>query len=504
MADTVTTLRPNGTASAGPWTASATTLHGDTSDNSDATYINLSPPGSCVLDLSTFTVPAGAIIRSVTVRVRADTVFSFVSADLILGGSAAPMGSASTSGSFVTYTLGTSTVAPDGHAWTQSNISALQIRLNCTSGLGVNVREVYVDVAYNQAPTATVTAPTGTSTTNSRPPVAWTYSDPEGDHQERYWVKVFSAAQYGAGGFNPETSTATWGSGQVLSSATSATPAKLANGTYRAYVKVADVGSGGRWGPWAFSGFVVNVASPPAAPTLTATADTAHGRVTLDLTDGNGSLAGGLTYTATVERSADGGDTWQQVRVAIGSSPPSYDPIPITSAGRHYTNLYDYEAPYGALLYRAIEAADDGAGGELVGTYSSSAAVTFAPIDTWLLDPLDPSTRVILDPQLPFKYSRRIRASAVDVLGGPLPVARSDGSKGEMGELSVDTVGQDEHDALDLIVGSGQTLLLRIPGGERGRYLFVTSNIDTVVVALVDSASGFRTSTFQWVEVAAP
>jgi hypothetical protein len=98
--------------------------------------------------------------------------------------------------------------------------------------------------------------------------VTWTLSG--GDAQTAYEVKIFSAAQYGAAGFDPATSAPTYFSGTVPNGSTTAPVfVGLVNGgTYRAYVRVA---SGTifaySWSSWVSSTFQIlvfieDVASP--------------------------------------------------------------------------------------------------------------------------------------------------------------------------------------------------------------------------------------------------
>ena len=67
------TVRPVGTSAAGAWTASTTTLHGDTSDDSDATYDQLLAADSgstMILTMDTIGTP-GAGTGTLTIRVKA-------------------------------------------------------------------------------------------------------------------------------------------------------------------------------------------------------------------------------------------------------------------------------------------------------------------------------------------------------------------------------------------------------------------------------------------------
>lgn len=129
-------------------------------------------------------------------------------------------------------------------------------------------------VTAQAVPVVTVTSPTG-SIAQTRPVVLWSTTYPTGAGEVSYQVRTFSAAQYGAGGFNPATSTATDDSGAVSSS--SVTSYQIATtlpvGTsYRSYVQVTETGNEPS-GFLAFGAFTVVLDLPPT-PTLTALATT--------------------------------------------------------------------------------------------------------------------------------------------------------------------------------------------------------------------------------------
>lgn len=350
------TVRPSGTDVANGWAAvgGAGTLHGVTSDNSDASYVSGAAATGFSFELlfTNPTIPTGAQVRTVTLRFRVSQTSGSrrFSAQVIDSGDVLASIVTPTS-TIQTFTGPAWSSSPQGDAWTTADMATfaatggLRVVMEALDGLAANnfrVYELYVDVLYNERPVATVTAPAeaSTVTNDSQPTVTWTYSDPEGNAQERYRVKVFNAAQYGAGGFDPETSAAYWDSGEVLSAAASKEiGAVLPNDTYRAYVKVADVGSSGRYSTWDFNQFTVSL-TPPPVPTLTATADTTLKRV---------ALVARSTGTPAVEfmrfeYSDDGGTTWAAVRGAERVT---------ASAGVDVT-VYDYESPPNtARTYRA-------------------------------------------------------------------------------------------------------------------------------------------------------
>lgn len=108
---------------------------------------------------------------------------------------------------------------------------------------------------YNR-PTLAVSAPTGTVSLTSTPQIVWGFS---GDTigQGGYRVRVFTAAQYGIGGFNPESSPSTYDSGVVTSTNTfHQLPAgTLAKGVvYRAYVMAFQALPGSQFKHWTTDG----------------------------------------------------------------------------------------------------------------------------------------------------------------------------------------------------------------------------------------------------------
>jgi hypothetical protein len=332
------TLRPNaeltnmdqGGSSA--WTPAGTTWD-QTDDDSDATYAQFDNGGwlgdyaaTLEVAMTTVALPAGAQIRSVTPRVR--DYASHLNYQPILTASlkdntgAAGWLNHGGSTSVVTRTGSARTTKANGAAWDQAGLDDLRMAYSVseqykTANHGNALYRIYelnADVLYNERPVAVVTGPTeGATIISTQPTVTWTYADPEADAQERYRIRVFSAAEYGIGGFDPETSPATWDSGDVFSSALSAVVGTvLAQGTtYRAYVKVSDAGSSGRFSLWDSNTFTIqsavsgSAASPgtgPAAPSLTAVLDAALARVVLTL-QGRDNM---LTYH---QSSAEGPDT---------------------------------------------------------------------------------------------------------------------------------------------------------------------------------------------------
>lgn len=503
---TTVTVRPDGGTLGSGWSlVGAASIQAATNDNSDATYTRTtSGNGVSTVTFGTTTLPALSYVTNVVPRYR----FYYFGTP---GNPAVNRLFASLAGEsgWVDQTLGTTTIAtysgaaratrPAGGAWTQADIDALSLSMTTSSGLNwINtaVVELYVDVTYNEAPVAAITNPTGTVTTTSAPPVTWTYTDPDGDAQERYQVKIFTAAQYGIGGFNPDTSPYTWSSGEVFSNAVTATPTPMANGTYRAYVKVADVGSSGRYGNWVFSGFVVNV-TPPPTPTIVATADTALSRVKLDTTVGT--YAGG-TQLVTVQRSVDGGVTWAAVRGATA--------VPTANLGTF--TVWDYEMPRGVVVSYRAQVVSIPAGFPIASGYSTTATATLTVSGWWLKDPQFPALNMLIRVgPTSFVLRRRIPQKTYEGLGAATATVVTDGAKGDEGTIDVWSMTAERWAKLDALLSSGRALLLEDALG-RAWYIQVGDNSESTLIqskptgSETTSTRHFHTVTLPWTETSAP
>lgn len=115
---------------------------------------------------------------------------------------------------------------------------------------------------------AVITTPVNntTLTDTNKPFFQWTFSSPLGYAQERFQILVFTAGQ------NDPTAAAdhaVLNSGEKFTSGTSyGFSTGLAKGVYYAYLRVADVGSGGRYSPWVLVIFKVDTL-PAAIPVVT-------------------------------------------------------------------------------------------------------------------------------------------------------------------------------------------------------------------------------------------
>ncbi len=285
-----TTIRPNSTNGSGGTTNTLTggvgTRDGNTSDNSDLSYNTVASGGYTQVDFATFTLAAGAVGYKVVPRAR-------------MSGGGTPLISVykGFTSFFPQATVGTPTgtittfTGADGLcSLLQSDVDGIAMQWINASATPALVYEAYVDVYYALVPSApTVAAPTGTITTTAAPTTSWTHvpgTDAQSG-QTYYRVKMFSAAQYGVGGFSADTSPCTYDSGALVGSAASMTPATygLLNGvSYKAYVQTAQttgtvvtLGSPAQvqWSAWtAGPAFTISLAVPTPTSVSPANGDT--------------------------------------------------------------------------------------------------------------------------------------------------------------------------------------------------------------------------------------
>lgn len=280
------TVRPDATSSQTGAVTGAANAHSALSDNSDSSYlvgytgVSLAAPSA---------LPSGAVWKEAKVRMRSKKTGA-TNGRIWTAWGASAVPTTVTPGpftiswsSFTTTVLGTYTIstAPSTNSGTFTLVDAASTQAS----------ELYVDYVYVAKPTLTVENPSGAYADNDQPDVTWTPTfDADGGAQTRYQVKVFSSAQYSAGGFSAATSTATYDSGQVASAAvTQALPEALEDGVYRAYVRVAQTVNGSlHWSDYAFSQFVIT-ALPPATPaSITVNPDDLNARIEIDVAVGDG------------------------------------------------------------------------------------------------------------------------------------------------------------------------------------------------------------------------
>lgn len=484
------TCRPISTTLVNGWTnvGGAASFEAAASDNLDTTYLQ-SPASTgeaaeLLFKLTNLSLGSTSIVKWIQPRIRVRSAAGLNPCALVEIGNSVS-GDERNEGSFGAPAAGviTTIVGPKWSVKTEDvtgpykyfDMANLDIGIIPKANSDLRVYEVYLDVAYNDPPTIAVTAPSGVVTATATPTVTWTYFDFEGDSQERYWIKVFDSVTYGGGSFNPETSKASWDSGQVYNSdaRSKVIGTGLANLTnYRVYMKGSDAGSNGRWSPWVYQSFNTNFAPAPIPTAASATADAANARYNITYTPG----ASPATDWFDIERSDDAGTTWHGIRGGYN----------LTNIGTATIRDYEY-IPLVTPQYRVRAV-------RLVsGAPMPSAWVVLIPPSAlisktwWLKDPLDPTKNCPIEVIPPFTFQRREPQALYDALGRSDSIFTTDGFKGTQGSVKIRTRTLALYNQLWSVVGQACALYLEdwsmgrswyVKMGETGDYSTVMSAPD--------------------------
>lgn len=477
----ITTVRPNATASgASSFTISggSGSLHAATSDNSDSTFFSKSTSivgqASALLDFGTTTISASQRVKRCRIRARATTPTADGRINVYLGTRADNQNYFHSAlairglNTITTFVGPFQTSAPNGEDWSQSTINGLRAKITEYNDTGVlgSIYELFIDVDISAQPTVTVSEPTGTITTTTAPDVTWAYADTDNETQAFYELKIFSAAQYGAGGFNALTSTATYESGEIASSDNTAVVGDLLlSGTYRAYVRVAKAVNGSPfYSDFAFSQFTISV-TPPSVPTLSAAWNSSLGRATLTVT--GTAPTGYVSQYFDVQRSDDDGVTYKTVRYGENIIPNA----------SHIGTAVDYEAPRGIVAYyRARAVGVDSSSNEFPSAFSTIQQVLITNDQTWWFKVIDEPEYNIGDVRVLAQLDTNIEEpnTVFRPLGSTRPIVVAGPLQGEDGIYSIKTLTEAEYDEIYPVMTHQGTILVQDPAGNQ-KYVRITS-----------------------------
>lgn len=474
----------------------AATMWQALSDDSDASYVRLDGVGQYFrLGLTSFTIPttpAGAMTIAVRYRVRGQVTSGAGSFTQDGHGTNQRFGSGFTEVASPWWNTTTASPPTSALGMTQATVDNLGFDVYNLGGGAQQFSEAYVDVLYALSPSVTALGPTGSITTTSAPAVTWAYAGgTDGGPQWAYQVRVFTAAQYGAGGFDPATSAAAFDTGIVYDAGPQATVGPLANSTtYRAYVRAAQNISGTpHWSNWSFVGFSISV-SAAELTSVVATPDNALGRVQLVINRNTGTPA---WTSIEVQRSADGGTTWTFVRGA--SSQAFANPL----------TIYDYEAPNGVAVQYRARAIYGVPGLVITGAWVSSSTVTWTNTKAdWLRSLSIPTNSIAIRfNQLPTQTRDRPQG-VFPVIGRSDPVVVSDVLRLGSGSFTLVTFTDAEARALVTLLETVGPMLLQLRPSDRwgSRYITVGNVTERRVINLTGGPD--RYWDISYTEVAAP
>jgi hypothetical protein len=500
----VTTVVPNATASGTTLftVTGAASINAALSDGSDSSYImktsSIVGSADAIVDFGTTTISSSQRVKRVRVRARCSTPTTSGKINIYLGSrlnnqnyfySGLAIRGINTSATDFTGPYFAS--APNGQDWTQSAINGLRAKVTeykDTSDIG-KTYELYIDVDVAAQPTVTVSAPTGTVTTSAAPDVTWAYADTDNETQSYYQIKVFSAAQYGAGGFDAETSTATWDSGEIASSdQTGVVGTLLLPATYRTYVRVAKSINGTPfWSTFAYSQFTISFTAP-TVPTMVANWSDALGRASFTLT--GAAPTGYSSQYYQIQRSDDSGTTYSLVRNAS-------EIIPNVS---YVGTAVDYEAPREIIAnYRCRSVGVDSSSNEFPSAWGTVQLISITSDSTWWF-------KAITNPSLNKGSIRVLRNISITVeepnavfrpLGESRPIVVSGLIQGQDGSYSIKTINSTEWDNILPLLDYQGIILAQDPYGDQKYIRIVTRDW----VASNNGVNVHRDITVRYVEV---
>lgn len=222
---TITTLRPSSTSSGVGWTPSTGTLHGVTSDNSDATYATWGGSGSpLILATPVDEPPVGERRHQIRLRARGEDGDAWwavrLSSGALAAGAAAQFPASPTT---VTGSWGFG-APPDGSTVLYTYVTG--------QSTGVKINELYIDMDSREAPTFTpqILDGSGSSTTTisdtAQPTIRANAIDLDdlAARQYRYWVTLNGAI--------------VWDTGVTSGTAVNRQTSALDNGSYVAHLQL--------------------------------------------------------------------------------------------------------------------------------------------------------------------------------------------------------------------------------------------------------------------------
>lgn len=356
--------------------------------------------------------------------------------------------------------------------------------------------ETYLDVHYKRQGAVEISAPAdGGTVFTARPQIGWTPTAPDNaaNPQYSYLVRVFTAAQVAAPGFNSFTSPAVWSSGEVVNGSTREVTigVDLSNGAYVAFVSVAQpwAGTAGRW--WSTDSAAFNVITAvPDTPSVTATGEDVDARIRVRVRD-----IDPAAEEVIVE--VDDGSGWVPVRGA--------EMAPVTG---EIMTFYDYERPpWRVARYRALVVdTDDDV--RAVSAPSVEAPAMWRSDACWLKDPLDPTKNRIVEIS-EFAFKERRPQTRMDLLGNQVPAIIHDGTKGHEGNVAMWVKDEGSFEALKAMVRDTSVMLLQRNIGDQ----FFIARGETVdftqlrAAPMNDEQYSIRHAhslSFSWSEAAAP
>lgn len=465
-------LRPDGTvtSSSTSVTGGGGTIHGATSDSSTGSYVSITAPnGGFLVTLASYTLAAGEVVRSYRVVSQAKTAVNWQQDQVSLCDALGNVYPGTAGNGYLPSASWAQTWCPTVSApLTQAQIDGLCALVqwpDWDAGTGPQqIAEVWAELVVASPPVVQNTGPTVAQTV-ANPVLTAQYAwGSDGEAQSAIRWKVFSQAQYTAGGFDPETSTPTYDSGVLYTTSTSHTVATpLASGvTYRAYVRGAHRINGVDY--WSTSWHTNAAWSVTYTPTVISSVvivpDPPSGSCGVLVNRNTGTPA---WSSIEVQRSDDGGTTWVPVRGATGKGASNT----FLTWGANSATVNDFEVANGQSAIWRARATNVAAGAPVTGAWVQSSASSWSHTSVWLKCPTNPARNVVVElhekaPEPVYPLVQGV----FQVVGKSVPVVVSDSARGAgTAKLVVDTYAYSAAAQLKASLDVPSVMLLHTPAG---------------------------------------
>ena len=478
-----TVIVPDGGSHTGALTGGAS-IQAVLLDLDDATYVTLDASEYFDVTFTDATIPAGAVVTRVDAVLRATRGGGgggLNTTELTVDGEEDTRTIDLQSASFVQWVAASVVGDNDPDATTvrvTSTVTSRQVSL------------AWCFVYYVEQPVVNVTAPTGTLTDDNQPTVEWTNTlDVDGGGQFGVNVRIFEEPGGGWGGFDPDVADEVYGEDFFGTETEWQVPGILDNGTYRAYVKIAQLVNGtGHNSDWDYSDFEIDVPLP-AQPTLLLTGEADDVRTRIDLAANSGAAD---TDGVQVQVRIDG--EWRDVRTPLGSGR-----VACTTTA----TAYDFEGPNRLTYYRARAYAED------TGSFAYSSWVeetcTRGSTKWGIKHPTQWVYNVAVDLRSFPSQSRASNDSVHQPLGSSTALAIGDGTRGpETGTVVIRCPDDPTMGLVQRIASLGSVVLLQPPADHHERDRWVSLGNENTERLIDKSWSDERNVSYEWTEVARP
>jgi hypothetical protein len=496
----VLTTRPNVTDTGGgaDTEPSGTTAVAALSDSLDTTYVVFTHNDHPFFRFAEPTIPAGAVVKAgrLRARLRKSTssgeplVFTWRMQDPDSGSNIYNLVKDKP---IPSTTFTTITVLEDAKAGSV-HVAPTDIRVDMYAhGAGdspsASISALYFDTIYVAKPVADVISPTGTITGDTTPTVSWQNTlDPDGGPQKYFQVKTSTSSS--------PASAAIEDSGEVASGVVNWEPTTaISDGTRYAHVRVAQVVNGVKhWSDWDSQSFTVSIARP-GVPTLTLTAESASGRIKVDLDDNAGSATTTLFHTQV----SNDGTTWMDLRTDEG------DGLSTPTGG--LATEYDYEAPIGGTRSFRTRALHAYAEGYAVSAWSSTATSSWTSTVWWVKPLGTPTLSMAVSVRSQPTTTRAGRVGYFQPLEAKYPIAVIDKRSSASGQIVFRFANATDRDAFEDLADDSSVVLIQAPSGTvdwPDRYCALGDYERERVIDNAGSIFPYTFDSVQWTEVSRP